>query len=178
MDYLHYVEFNAENLQFYLWLKDYTRRFDALPESERKLSPEWIPVMKETAVAYLEKDPKKAERRRKRDTVEGYEIKGAVVFGGDEEAAGPHVRKASVLSHDTVASTIAVVPKVAEVVAQGNLKWQPCKLSPIMDAEWLWSIALQMRRWKLTHRDVPLFLNLHLFLNLPLLLNFPIVDRN
>lgn len=41
MDYLVYVECNAENLQFYLWLRDYTRRFNELPEHERRLSPEW-----------------------------------------------------------------------------------------------------------------------------------------
>jgi len=41
MNYLKYIEHAAENLQFFLWHKDYTRRFNELPESERKLSPEW-----------------------------------------------------------------------------------------------------------------------------------------
>ena len=41
MDYLVYVTHDAENLQFYLWLQDYTRRFNRLPESEKLLSPEW-----------------------------------------------------------------------------------------------------------------------------------------
>jgi hypothetical protein len=36
-----YVAHDAENLQFYLWLIDYTKRFDALPEDERRLSPAW-----------------------------------------------------------------------------------------------------------------------------------------
>lgn len=38
MNYLLYVEFAAENLQFYLWFKDYVKRFDALPESEKALA--------------------------------------------------------------------------------------------------------------------------------------------
>ena len=35
MDYLVYVEFNAELLQFLLWYRDFSRRFDALPEAEK-----------------------------------------------------------------------------------------------------------------------------------------------
>lgn len=41
MDYLVYVSRDAENLQFLLWLRDYTRRFEELPQSEAALSPEW-----------------------------------------------------------------------------------------------------------------------------------------
>lgn len=41
MNFLKYIEHSAENLQFFLWFKDYSKRFEALPESERKLSPEW-----------------------------------------------------------------------------------------------------------------------------------------
>ena len=41
MDYLIYVAHDAENLQFYLWLRDYFRRFHAAPKSEKCLSPSW-----------------------------------------------------------------------------------------------------------------------------------------
>ncbi|KAF1999091.1 hypothetical protein P154DRAFT_577244 [Amniculicola lignicola CBS 123094] len=41
MNYLKYIELAAENLQFFLWHRDYTKRFNSLPESERVLSPEW-----------------------------------------------------------------------------------------------------------------------------------------
>ena len=42
MSYLAFVEFNAENLKFYLWAKDYTRRFNLnLFEAEKALSPPW-----------------------------------------------------------------------------------------------------------------------------------------
>lgn len=41
MDYLVYVTHDAENLQFYLWLQDYTERFDALKPDRKTLSPEW-----------------------------------------------------------------------------------------------------------------------------------------
>lgn len=41
MDYLIYVAKDAENLQFFLWYRDYCTRFMALDESARRLSPEW-----------------------------------------------------------------------------------------------------------------------------------------
>lgn len=42
MNFLLYVESSAENLQFYLWFRDYVKKFDQLPENEKKLSPPWI----------------------------------------------------------------------------------------------------------------------------------------
>lgn len=44
LSYLQYVEHCAENLQFYLWLRDYTARFDGLPSSEKALAKEWTPA--------------------------------------------------------------------------------------------------------------------------------------
>ncbi|PGH10799.1 hypothetical protein AJ79_05272 [Helicocarpus griseus UAMH5409] len=41
MNYLIYVERNAEYLQFFLWHRDYSRRFALIAESQRRLSPEW-----------------------------------------------------------------------------------------------------------------------------------------
>ncbi|KAH4922614.1 hypothetical protein HBI79_177310 [Parastagonospora nodorum] len=41
MNFLKYIELSAENLQFYLWFRDYSKRFNELPASERALSPEW-----------------------------------------------------------------------------------------------------------------------------------------
>lgn len=41
MNYLKYIEHAAENLQFFLWYRDYCQRFEKLPDSEKKLSPEW-----------------------------------------------------------------------------------------------------------------------------------------
>ncbi|KAK3713759.1 hypothetical protein LTR37_008245 [Vermiconidia calcicola] len=41
MNYLKYIEFSAENLQFYLWFRDYSARFAQLPESAKVLAPEW-----------------------------------------------------------------------------------------------------------------------------------------
>ncbi len=41
MNYLIYIEHAAENLQFFLWYRDYVQRFSALPDGERGLAPVW-----------------------------------------------------------------------------------------------------------------------------------------
>lgn len=41
MNFLKYIELSAENLQFYLWFRDYSKRFSALPDGEMILSPGW-----------------------------------------------------------------------------------------------------------------------------------------
>lgn len=51
MDFLKYIEHSAENLQFYLWFKDYEQRFNKLPENERILSPEWTREQEEQEAA-------------------------------------------------------------------------------------------------------------------------------
>lgn len=61
MDFLVYIEHDAENLQFYLWYKDYVKRFFQLPESEQALAPEWTPEQAQAEKNALEKEklPKK-----------------------------------------------------------------------------------------------------------------------
>ena len=41
MNYLMYIEHAAENLQFFLWYKDYVKRFNELPANEQALAPTW-----------------------------------------------------------------------------------------------------------------------------------------
>ncbi|MCJ1479084.1 hypothetical protein MMC13_007768 [Lambiella insularis] len=43
MNYLVYIERSAENLQFFLWYRDYCQRFSQLSASERALAREWTP---------------------------------------------------------------------------------------------------------------------------------------
>ena len=61
MDFSKYIERNPENLQFYLWYRDYLKRFDNLPDNERVLAPEWTMerANTEAETARLEEKPKK-----------------------------------------------------------------------------------------------------------------------
>lgn len=56
-----YIEYDAENLQFYLWYKDYVKRFFQLPENQQALSHEWTPEQAQAERNALEKEklPKK-----------------------------------------------------------------------------------------------------------------------
>lgn len=49
MNYLKFIAFSAENLQFYLWFQDYSARFAKLPKNEQALSPEWTKAQAEAA---------------------------------------------------------------------------------------------------------------------------------
>lgn len=69
MNYLIYIEHAAENLQFFLWYRDYTRRFHAAPASETALAPEWTQAMEEDAIARIQKDAASKAKRGPATTV-------------------------------------------------------------------------------------------------------------
>ena len=43
MDYLMYVEHNAEYLQFFMWYVDYIQRWADLSPEEKGMAPTWYP---------------------------------------------------------------------------------------------------------------------------------------
>jgi hypothetical protein len=80
MNFLKYVEHSAENLQFYLWFKDYVMRFEALPAGERSLSLEWTQAQEEAEnVAY------RAQLKQKPLNLEANEILKAQNLATDKE---------------------------------------------------------------------------------------------
>jgi hypothetical protein len=75
MSYLIYVEHAAENLQFYLWFKDYEKRFNTNPTTDVKLAPEWTRAMQDETIIKIRK--KQADKMRK-------EPKAAAIFKGTD----------------------------------------------------------------------------------------------
>ncbi|KAF9639514.1 Regulator of G protein signaling superfamily [Lasiodiplodia theobromae] len=63
LNYLKYIELSAENLQFYLWFHDYVKRFEALPESEKVLSPEWTTEQAESEAHAAQSKSRKSTPR-------------------------------------------------------------------------------------------------------------------
>ncbi|GAM89711.1 hypothetical protein ANO11243_077500 [Dothideomycetidae sp. 11243] len=61
LNFLKYIEHDAENLQFYLWYRDYAARFDKLPASEKGLSPEWSIAKAEADVNAIHVDKKQLD---------------------------------------------------------------------------------------------------------------------
>ena len=59
MNYLIYVERAAENLQFYLWHRDYVKRFQEASTTDTSLAREWTQDMEDEALARVQKDSRK-----------------------------------------------------------------------------------------------------------------------
>lgn len=92
MNYCLYIEHSAENLQFYLWLHGYTKRFSEAPQFERELSPEWTT-----------KDQDWAMRRARVETYGAIKREGPAPFEQRETFKGPRVRDdaKSIISNTT-----------------------------------------------------------------------------
>ena len=130
MDYLIYVERNAENLQFYLWYVDYVRRWDQVPAKDRVLSPEWQPEAAETLNLLMEKDRRSLVRSSVRSPVQSNFEKS---IADEFEGKGMKSDGASFITA-SVSGRESVVPSIAEINAQAGLKWQPC-VSPIRSVQ-------------------------------------------
>lgn len=131
MDYLIYVEYNAENLQFYLWYKDYVRRYEALAENEKALSPEWIPEADE--VPDLTKDAEKGDKKRTKRGITtalmetGYDGKNKSQVDLANPGRHMSVNKETESSGSLSVMSDSTIPSDAEVAARAGLKWQPCR---------------------------------------------------
>ena len=116
LDYLVYITHDAENLQFYLWLRDYTKRFNALPKSERALSPEWT-------VAEAAPDLRAAGPGRDRKA-SNFSV-DMTAFYDDKPDAADEFR--SVRPPPPTARTKKqAAAAVAEANAQAGLHWESC----------------------------------------------------
>jgi hypothetical protein len=128
MDYLVYVEFNAENLQFYLWYKNYVRRFNALPDEEKDLSPTWVPEVK---LPPKSEDQKEEKTEGESASLEDHDTKEVCGFGDDDIPSSPLARPASLAIHRVTSSmtTASYASSTADGSTRTNLKWQPCKFT-------------------------------------------------
>lgn len=79
MDYLLYIEHSAENLQFFLWYRDYIKRFDEADTLDTKLSPEWTQAMENETTIKIQKDVAGKMRR---------ELKAVAIFKGTDFEIG------------------------------------------------------------------------------------------
>jgi hypothetical protein len=130
MSYLVYVEYNAENHQFFLWYREYVRRFEALPEKEKVLSPEWFQTAPKSQTCQREQKGKGKQEGQNGSCATmmeiGYNIKDGALFGDEQDVSlGSHV------SVD-MKNEKAVAPSILETIInlsaspQTVLKWQPC----------------------------------------------------
>lgn len=134
MDYLVYVSHDAENLQFWLWLQDYTKRFYAAPRSEQALSPPWYQV---EAAQPVGNDPNSIDPPRtsekKRPKVSEFEINfdnnnsnGSSELPPLSPMLSPQFDKQSFISGVTGSTQRSAAESVEDANAQVGLKWQSC----------------------------------------------------
>ncbi|EOD46339.1 putative regulator of g protein signaling superfamily protein [Neofusicoccum parvum UCRNP2] len=129
MDYLVYVTHDAENLQFYLWLQDYTQRFNPLKPERKALAPEWKEQeqdAEEKAAQIAAVTPGGMKRKKKpgplMPKVDFDKPADAAAIGLTEIVISP---KAEVLSEETVQEMND------EANAQAGLKWQGFSVQPL-----------------------------------------------
>ncbi|KAK3330551.1 hypothetical protein B0H66DRAFT_67092 [Apodospora peruviana] len=112
MNYLIYVERSAENLQFFLWYRDYVKRFKEAGTSDMALAPEWTRAMEDEVIARIQKEH--AEKARK-------EPKSAVVtniFKGTDFEKQSDIRKPSNASDMDPFSTPPQSPQELAMISE------------------------------------------------------------
>ncbi|QSZ33286.1 hypothetical protein DSL72_002874 [Monilinia vaccinii-corymbosi] len=145
MDFLVYIEHDAENLQFYLWYKDYVRRFEALPDHEKKLSPEWVPGP--TELITLARDTEKnggMKRTMATDANDFNNDNDMAYFDGDVKVQGGLPATISPRINCVFDSTIGSLTAPSalpismsrgsrDISSQPDIKWQPFAIQPMRD---------------------------------------------
>ena len=143
MNYLKYIEHDAENLQFFLWARSYVEKFQQLPESERGLSPEWteeqamadaanfhngtrqMKVSADTAAVMkgtgLEPVPRVTEITEDKSSDDSDPFDQSTLRNPSTEVSSGYAGKSS---------TAAFMRQKAEgAFDEAGTKWQPCKFS-------------------------------------------------
>jgi hypothetical protein len=137
MNYLKYIERDAENLQFYLWYKDYTTRFANLPDSEKRLSPEWTAEQAQAdTAAYRAQIASKKISPETAAVMKGFEQDSE---NEKSEEGNPFndSRDATIADRDTASvdtrplsaahtTKSAYSQRAESAFDEAGLKWQPC----------------------------------------------------
>ena len=139
MNFLKYIELSAENLQFFLWYRDYSKRFNELPESEKVLSSEWTGTMNKT-----DAQPKISAKKTHAEAaaiLTGTDFASETTVRHSEKSSNPfftpprtptsdsHHREESLDSYDESVTTGKVnhSERAAGAVENAGLKWKPCE---------------------------------------------------
>jgi len=121
MGYLMNVSHDAENLQFYLWLRDYKRRFYGLAGREQALSPPWHEEALPHPYGYSAEPNLRQSDRTLAKTMD-YTIN----FDSKNIPLSPISDKQSWMSGKLRGDTMN---SIEYANAQTGLKWQACRFS-------------------------------------------------
>jgi hypothetical protein len=134
MNYLIYIEHSAENLQFFLWYRDYVKRFNEAPISETALAPEWTRAMEYNAATRIHKDATgkiKQGISTPQGIFEGTDFEKTVEIHIESRGPFPAPHHSSDTNRDVASFWSASQAMTYEVVAQDAFSAagakQPCK---------------------------------------------------
>ncbi|KAK3614936.1 hypothetical protein LTR56_026916 [Elasticomyces elasticus] len=145
MNYLRYIEHSAENLQFFLWYRDYCTRWANLPESERALAPVWTVEQAEAEVAGNQPRPKRLDPQvaavlKGTDFADGAPKRTAdktdpfvTPNKTSEEGRDPMSDYASSMGDETQASSTMHHSVAGQAFDDAGMKWKPFTLQPYRD---------------------------------------------
>lgn len=126
MQYLVHVSHDAENLQFWLWIQDYIKRFFAIPRSEQALSPPWNPDEFAQTSVKLHDDLPKASGKSELSMIEFLAGLDSLGDAKPSTVVTPFGTKS--FMSDRTSSSRTVTDSVNEANAEAGLNWNACKL--------------------------------------------------
>lgn len=145
MNYLKYVEHTAENLQFFMWYRDYCTRFEQLPESEKVLSPVWTKAQMDAEAAGAQSTRPKRVNPAVAEVLKGTDFAEGTPMAAEADKKDPFntppktpslYEKRDAMSSEyastygdekTLASTMANSNRADEAFDDAGMKWKPCK---------------------------------------------------
>ncbi|KAF2773586.1 hypothetical protein EJ03DRAFT_347562 [Teratosphaeria nubilosa] len=149
MNYLLYIEHAAENLQFFLWFKDYQARWEKLPESDKKLAPTWSAEQAEAEIASNNVRPKRANPtvaallkdtdfadgapRSKPDKPDPFDTPPKTSFELDESRDGMSEYGTAMTDDKTLASSNVHSAKAEQAFEEAGMKWKPFTVMPFRE---------------------------------------------
>jgi hypothetical protein len=143
MNYLKYIEHAAENLQFFLWHRDYESRWNDLSESEKALASEWTAEQADAElaggagqartkrmkpeVAAILKDTDFADGAPKA-TLDRVDPFNTPDKSSDDGFRDPMSDYGSSMGDDKTLHSSTVARSVAgQAFSEAGLKWKPCE---------------------------------------------------
>ncbi|KAK0704688.1 hypothetical protein B0H67DRAFT_356281 [Lasiosphaeris hirsuta] len=133
MDYLFYVEHNAESLQFFLWYYDYVQRWSGLLPRQKALSPVWEPEnASEPRSRFITYSHKRARSQKMNKIISIMEMESERnpedPFRDQESRASISSSASSIISRPRTPPSAVLSPTES---TKGD--WQPFTIQPFRD---------------------------------------------
>lgn len=137
MNYLIYIEHAAENLQFFLWHRDYEKRFGETKTSDISLAQEWTQDMETDVLQRMFKEKSQGMRKKPGQEIfkgTDFEKKGPVAAIIEESnpfstpPRTPHDQESVYTGSNGVSNADSYRSQASEAFASAGAK-QPCKPS-------------------------------------------------